>query len=102
MVYDKLHDSSHPNTQRVDELYKKVVQGMKALERFYILHEYGLSDDYKYLIYDNLNDNCKEYINAFNKMGIKMWQIVQIHITHPHHILQNNNLKNNFLYILYI
>ena len=44
---------------------------MKALERFYILHEYGLSDDYKYLIYDNLNNDYIEYINAFNKMENK-------------------------------
>ena len=50
MVYDKLHDSSHPNAQKLDELYELVVQGMKALERFYILHEYGLSKVYKYHI----------------------------------------------------
>ena len=69
MVYR--NDSSHPNTQRVDELYEKEVQGMKALERFYILHEYGLSDDYKYRVYDNLNNDYIEYINVFNKMENK-------------------------------
>ena len=40
MVYDKLHDSSHPNAQKLDELYEKVVQGMKALESFYVLRGY--------------------------------------------------------------
>ena len=68
MVYDKLHDSSHPDAQKLDELYEKMVAGMKALECFYILHEYiGLSDDYKYELYDYLNDEYEEYINAFNK-----------------------------------
>ena len=71
MVYDKLHDSSHPNPQKLDELYEKVVQGMKAHESFYILHDYiGLSDDYKYDLYDYLNDDYEEYVNAFNKTEI--------------------------------
>ena len=68
MVYDKLHDSSHPNAQRLDELYELEEKGMKALERFYILHEHGLSDDYKYFIYYNLNQDYEDYVNAFNKM----------------------------------
>ena len=67
MVYDKLHDSTHPNVQKLDELYEVLVQGMKALERFYILHEYGLNKVYKYHIYDNLNDDYEEYTNAFIK-----------------------------------
>ena len=68
MVYGKLHDSLHPDAQKLDELYEKVVVGMKAIESFYILHEYiGLSDDYKYDLYDYLNDDYEEYINGFNK-----------------------------------
>ena len=68
MVYDKLHDSSHPYAQRLDEPYELVEKGMKALKIFYILHEYGLSDDYKYLTYYNLNQDYEDYVNAFNKM----------------------------------
>ena len=66
-MYDKLHDSTRPNAQSLDELYENVVQGMKALERFYILQNFGLSKVYKYHIYDNLNDNYEEYTNTFIK-----------------------------------
>ena len=71
IVYDKLHDSLHPDAQKLDKLYEKVVAGMKALECFYILHEYiGLSDDYKYDLYDYLNDEYEEYIDVFYKTEI--------------------------------
>ena len=77
MVYRKWCTTSymtrHPNVQKLDELYELVVQGMKVLERFYILQNLGLSDDYKYLIYDFLNDNYEEYTNAFNKMENNKW-----------------------------
>ena len=66
MVYDKLHDSSYPEADERDELYEKVEQGMSAFDSFYVLHEYiGLCKDYKYDIYDNLDDDCEEYIKAF-------------------------------------
>ena len=69
MVYDKLHDSSHPNAQRLDELYELVDKGMKALESYYVLREYiGLCEDYKFDLYDYLSDDYQEYVNAFNKM----------------------------------
>ena len=71
MVYYKLYNSSHPHVQKSDELHEKVVAGMKALECFYILHEYiGLSDDYKYDLYDYLNDEYEEYIDVFYKTEI--------------------------------
>ena len=42
MVYDKLHDSSPPDTHKLDELYEKVVVGMKSLKS---LHQMVKSSD---------------------------------------------------------
>ena len=68
MVYDKLHDSAHPNAQRLDELYELVEKGMKALDSYHVLSEYiRLSEDYKFEIYDELNKDYEEHENAFIK-----------------------------------
>ena len=71
MVYDKLHASSHPVADELDELYEKVEQGMSALDSFYVLREYiGLCEHYKFDIYDYLNDDYDEYLSAYNKTEV--------------------------------
>ena len=72
MVYDKLHDSTHPNAQKLDELYELVGKGIEALISYYVLHEYiGLREDYKFDLYDYLNQDYEDYVNAFNNMENK-------------------------------
>ena len=65
MVYDKVHDSTHLNAQKLDEHYALVEKGMEVLNCFYKLQEYiVLCEDQKFDLYDFLNQDYEYYVNA--------------------------------------
>ena len=70
MVYDKIHDPTHPRAERLDQIYKRVEKALDALTKFYEKQEFiSVAEYFKMLIYDNLNDNYEDYLEVNHSKG---------------------------------
>ena len=60
MVYEKIHNSTHPCVERLDMIYKRVEKAIDALNKYYEKQEFiNIAEYLKILIYDNLDCNSR-------------------------------------------